>query len=83
MPKNALFLFKNRRALGAPPPDPLLLTAGGFALRPLASGVWAPRFPFAFGVWGLRSQTLAIAPFPHNKFLATRLVLIMFKNLLS
>jgi len=35
MPKNALFLLKNcknRRALGAPPPDPL--ASGGWGIRP-------------------------------------------------
>jgi len=36
MPKNALFLLKNRkncRALGTPPPDPKHPAAGGFAPR--------------------------------------------------
>jgi len=42
MTKNALFL-KYRRALGAPPTDPLL------------SGGWGP--PLASGRWGLRLQT--------------------------
>jgi len=51
MPKNALFLFKNRKnrqALGAPPLDPL--TSGGWGLcsrPPLASGGWefCPKTP--------------------------------------
>jgi len=40
MPKTALFLLKdrkNRRALVAPPPDPLASDAEGFAFRLLTS----------------------------------------------
>jgi len=40
MPKNALFLEKNRknrRALGAPPKNPFASAGGGFAPRPSTS----------------------------------------------
>jgi len=54
MPKNALFLLKNRknrRALGARHQTPLLPAAEGFASRP----------PLASSGWGLRLQTPATA----------------------
>jgi len=60
MPKNELFLLKNRRALGVRPPDPFLPADGGVAPRPL----------LIFGGWRLRPQTFAIPP--HDEFLATR-----------
>jgi len=49
---------KNRRALEAPPPAPLV--SGGFV----------PKLPLASGGWGPQTQRLA----PHDKFLATRLI---------
>jgi len=69
MPKNALFLLKNRksyRALGAPPPDPLLPAYGGFAPSPLASGVLRlppdPYWPSMAG--GSASRPSQKLPFP-------------------
>jgi len=76
MPKNALFLLKNRknRRAGASSPDPLAPASGGFS--PPASSGWMrlrPQTPIGF-------QSLeALLPYPrirpHDEFLATRLLL--------
>jgi len=71
MPKNALFLLKNRknrRALG--PQTPLPPAAGVFTPRPPTTAGFAPRPPLVSGSWGLRSHTPATAS--HDEFLAAR-----------
>jgi len=71
VPKNALFLLKNRRALGVLPPDSLASGGWGFALRPQlpAVGGFAPRPSLAFGSWPRKSL-------PHDEFLATCLTVL-------
>ena len=71
--------MQNFRALGAPPPDPVLPAAGGFAPKPPASGDFTLRTPLASGGWGLRPQPPKTAP--HRKILATRLATLDTKSI--
>jgi len=87
MPKNALFLLKNRknsRGLGAPP-DPLASGGWGFCPKPLASDGWGlrPQTPIGFRRLEAPPPDPRNSAPPHDEFLATHLALIMFKNLFS